>query len=130
MKKEIVPEFVIKFSKDSVHYVTLFVHPTIKQLRSLGRYKGHNSVRDAQAFFWTDETAHRDGFVGELHFAKDNISMEFIAHEVFHACYQRNLFIGRDAKTEEEATAEDVGQLADAVVVHLQALKINIKAGR
>ncbi len=130
MKKEIVPEFVIKFSKDSVHYVTLFVHPTIKQLRSLGRYKHENSVRDAEAFFWTDESAHPDGFVGEIHVARDNITVAFVAHEAAHASYQRNLFIGRAPEIAEEFFCEDVGILTDAIVAHLTTLGVTIKSGQ
>ena len=126
-----VKPFKIPFNADTTHHVMLILHPTTEALQALGRYKNENSVRDAEGFCWSHDKMHKDGFIAEIHLALDNLTVEIITHEAFHAAYQRNLFIGRvpGSDIEEEGMATDVGTIADNVVAILQQHNLEIKAG-
>lgn len=126
--------FKLIFEEGSVHFVTLYLHKTLVELRRLGKYKGSHaaggiqeSLKDAEASCWQSETLPKDGELCEIHLAEDNLTVEFIAHESFHAAFHRRFFVGQ--KDFEEQVATDTGVITDKIVCILQGLKLKVKAG-
>lgn len=127
--------FKLPFEKGSAHYVTLYLHKTLRDLRRLDRHQGAHaaaastkeSIKDADAFCWQSEVIPRDGNLAEIHLAEDNVTVELIAHESFHAAFHRRHFVGH--VDFEEQVATDTGFLADGIAVILAALNVRVRAG-
>lgn len=122
--------FTLKFHKASTHYVQVHVWPTRAIMRCILTKKGHKDSSDTDAACWQPNKHEPDGLIAEVHFGRDIIALETIAHEMAHAAYHRAKVIGcpDSSKEFQEWIADGTGTLTAACIMFLEREGIKLPA--
>lgn len=114
--------FILKFHKDSTHYVQVHLWPTRAIMRGILAKKGHDSS-NTDAACWQPNRFQMDGLVAEVHYARDVLCLDTIAHEMCHAAYWRVVILGIPKADDrfQEWVATDTGVLTAACVAFLNS---------
>ncbi len=114
---------------ESTHWVTVVVHRSLRGLRGaterrMGDSKGFTNTI---AFCFKCYKPVQEG-IAEIHFARERLNYDTIAHECFHAAYWRTVVLGVPSNHPdfEEHIAQDTGCLTGAVVGALRKLGIKV----
>ena len=119
--------FSAKFHKDSTHWVQVVLHSSRRVMRCQLRKLGHDS-HDTNAACWQANKPASDGCIAKLHFARDFLTLEYIAHEAAHAAFHRARLLGvQDQKEFEEWTVDSAGALTDIIFAYFDLHKISVK---
>lgn len=103
----------------STHYVSVHVHSSRAVMRGVLTRVGHKSS-NTQAACWQPSKV-TDGCVAEVHFGRDHLSLDTIAHEMSHAAFHRTVLIGIPLTHTEfqEWVAETTGRLVGTFLAAL-----------
>lgn len=120
--------FSLKIHKRSTHWVSVQLYQTRSAMRGVLRKLGHDSSETNAACWQPNKAPVEDGCIAEVHFNRETLGLDTIAHEMCHAAYHRAVIIGIPIadKTFQEYVAEDTGTLTDACVAFLDSKGVRI----
>lgn len=125
----IVHHFDVYLHSETRHKIGVVIHDKLSAMRRFLRSRGHESKTTNACCFQPHKFDIAQQLVAEIHFAKDCLNLDTIAHECSHAAFHRCLIIGVPFLDDyfQERLATDTGSLTNAVVKYLENKKFKVK---
>lgn len=121
--------FTVPFALNTSHRCSVLVHKSRAAMRAwLTRKKGHNSS-NTEASCWQCSEFPEDNVICELHFYRDGLSLDTVAHECAHAAHHSAIVAGVPLADDDfqEWTAARTGRLLQVVLLELQAKGLKVR---
>jgi hypothetical protein len=127
-KKHVRLEFTIHPYKGvSRHFIAVALHHDLRTMRRFCKSKGY-SADGALACCWQPKNLTESQCVAEIHYARDRLTVDIMAHEAVHAAFSRAVLLGIPFDNEEfqEQLAQDAGILVEAIYSTLTENKVKL----
>jgi hypothetical protein len=129
MKRTAPVTFLIDFEENNLHRLAVTVHPNLRTFRRVTRKEGNQNAHQSEACCYQHNClTYADRRIAHLHFCRERLNPEVIAHEATHAAHHRMRILGIPASHPEyeEQLATMVGDLTNRVIKSCRTLKIPI----
>ena len=121
--------FSVNIHKNSTHWVAVQIHSTTAAMRACLTSKGHKDASHTDGACWQANKPGVDHCVAEIHFSRQLLNLETIAHESAHAAFHRVVLLGVPYEhiDFQEFMAEDTGVITEAIIAMCDKNKIPIR---